>query len=141
MKLAACMQQGGEESWGVGGKPAEVLPPVGAARLSGGGAARADSERRKSAVEFSLSDRVQAVARLMNLVNLISIPLTLPRTRSLGSAQDSSGARLSRPPQRPFCSSALTPVNKTLDAGRRRHLHRNDAACMSPMQRTARLTC
>ena len=42
---------------GIGGKPAEVLPPVGSARLSGG------SERRKSAVEFSLSDRVQAVVK------------------------------------------------------------------------------
>ena len=60
---SCCVHQGGEESiGGIGGKPAEVLPPVGAARLSGG-APRADSERRKSAVDFSLSDRVQAVVR------------------------------------------------------------------------------
>ncbi len=61
--IIRCVHQGGEESMGgIGGKPAEVLPPVGAARLSGG-AARADSERRKSAVDFSLSERVQAVVR------------------------------------------------------------------------------
>ena len=54
--------QDGEESTGyIGGKPAEVLPPVGAARLSGG--ARADAERRKSAADYSLTDRVKAVVR------------------------------------------------------------------------------
>ncbi len=86
---------------GIGGKPAEVLPPVGAARLSGG-AARADSERRKSAVDFSLSERVQAVVRDADPVT--TCPVALARTtqawpwlRSVRSARQDA-----------VCSSALT---------------------------------